>query len=365
MIKTLPDPVRLLLGGGYLVSNLLLRLPFWILISILRSTRPSPGLTLLQSVYVLIVRFALNTITTFRIQPPQIKRAIKSKEGKPDLVLLPFVSEKDRSGVLIETKYKSALKNSPVPAFWFLNKKDQNTIGSRTLPVLIYLHGGAYISLEASDANSAPLTHKLAQVAEMDVLSVNYTLSPGAVFPNAMAEALSVYIHLLDNGYKSDQVFIGGDSAGANLALSLCRHLIMTNVRPLPRGLVLLSAWLDMTFSTPSVLGNAGRDTISLHYTSEGYKAYNNNTKATDPWMSPLFLDNNELGKFPPMYIVYGAAETLVDEGRLFVEKAQAAGVRIDSHFFNDMPHDFCTAPVFQKEAKEVYKQIKAWRQAL
>ena len=53
--------------------------------------------------------------------------------------------------------------------------------------------------------------------------AVNYRLAPDSKYPSQLFEAYSSWRHLRKLGY--DSILIGGDSAGANLALTLWRYL--------------------------------------------------------------------------------------------------------------------------------------------
>ena len=59
--------------------------------------------------------------------------------------------------------------------------------------------------------------------AGVDILSIAYRLAPGSKYPSQLYEAYSAFCHLKKKGYK--KIFIGGDSAGANLAATLWRYL--------------------------------------------------------------------------------------------------------------------------------------------
>jgi acetyl esterase/lipase len=55
------------------------------------------------------------------------------------------------------------------------------------------------------------------------IQAVNYRLAPASKHPSQIFQAYSAYVHLRELGY--DDIFIGGDSAGANLALALWYYL--------------------------------------------------------------------------------------------------------------------------------------------
>src|SRR5262245_52770079 len=57
-----------------------------------------------------------------------------------------------------------------------------------------------------------------------------------------------------------------------------------------------------------------------------------------DPYASPLYAD---LAGFPPIYLQAGGDETLVDDSRMFAERARQAGVEVRFDVFPEMLHSF------------------------
>ena len=62
---------------------------------------------------------------------------------------------------------------------------------------------------------------------------------------------MKAWDYLMYQGYGARDVVVAGDSAGGNLALVLT-HLLKKAGRRLPRALILLSPWTDMTASGKS-----------------------------------------------------------------------------------------------------------------
>src|SRR5579875_3167073 len=89
-------------------------------------------------------------------------------------------------------------------------------------PALIYVHGGGFVlfSLETHDR----LMREYAARTGAIVLGVDYSLSPEARFPTALHEVAAVVDWVEQAGpalgIDPARVAIGGDSAGANLALA-------------------------------------------------------------------------------------------------------------------------------------------------
>ena len=115
--------------------------------------------------------------------------------------------------------------------------------------VILYCHGGGYST--GSSVYARTLTTKLAESTSMDVLSFDYRLAPEHPYPAATEDAMKAWNYLMLLGYGARDIIIAGDSAGGNLALSLVLKL-KEEKRLLPRGLVLLSPWTDLTSSGKS-----------------------------------------------------------------------------------------------------------------
>lgn len=109
--------------------------------------------------------------------------------------------------------------------------------------------------------------------------------------------------------------------------------------QPLPAGLVMISPYLDLTLSLPSVTANAGRDPMTTAIAlRRGGDAWRGGIAAGDPRVSPLHAD---LRGLPPVLVQAGEDEILLDDARVFAERALAAGVPTDLHIYPGMWHNF------------------------
>lgn len=211
--------------------------------------------------------------------------------------------------------------------------------------VLLYCHGGGYST--GSSIYGRTLTTRLASSTSMDVLSFDYRLAPEHPYPAAIEDALKAWNHLMMFGYGARDVILVGDSAGGNLALALS-HQLKKAGRLLPRGIVLMSPWTDMTSSGKSHCTKEGADPVLnaayLQEMTENYlgKDYDK-ALLQDPMISPLFGD---FEGFPPTYIQVGDQEVLQSDSVLLYKKMNQAGVNVTLDVFKGMWHVFQMSPL-------------------
>jgi acetyl esterase/lipase len=224
-----------------------------------------------------------------------------------------------------------------IPAEWM---EMPDALGGR---VVLLLHGGGYTS-------GSPITHRklaasLSRAARARVLTPDYRLAPEHPFPAALEDAVAAYDWLRASGFAPGSIIMAGDSAGAGLAASTLIALHHAG-KPLPGAVVLMSAWLDLTASSPSL--ETHKD-VDLQITGEALRAagrlYIGDGDPADPRASTLFADPTGL---PPMLLQVGGDEVLLDDSRTFAERARAAGVDATLEVYEGMWH------VFQFTAPEV-----------
>lgn len=222
--------------------------------------------------------------------------------------------------------------------------------------VILYCHGGGYST--GSRLYARTLTTKLAETTSMDVLAFDYRLAPEHPYPAACEDAMKAWDYLMLLGYGARDVIVAGDSAGGNLALSLVLKL-KEEQRLLPRGLVLLSPWTDLTASgkthTTRALVDPVLDADYLRKMTENYAA---GRELTDPLISPLF---GEFEGFPPTYIQVGDNEMLLSDSTMLHKKLIAANVSAKIDVFKGMWHVFQMSPfktageAMEKNAEFIY----------
>lgn len=200
-------------------------------------------------------------------------------------------------------------------------------------PILLYFHGGGF-RIASALAYRSYGSH-LAAVLGARVLLVEYRLAPEHKFPKAVDDCFAVWESLLAEGIDTGRIVIAGDSAGGGLAASVTMHALADGV--LPAGVICCSPWVDLTITADTYDTNAESDKLfSRTSAEEAAPAYLGGADPTDPIASPLFGDWNGA---PPLLILVGDAEVLLDDSRKLAEVAKAAGVDVTLSVYPEMPH--------------------------
>jgi epsilon-lactone hydrolase len=218
--------------------------------------------------------------------------------------------------------------------------------------VIFYTHGGGYVS--GSCADHRMHVAKFVKDTGVGALLYEYRLAPEHPFPAAVEDTLVAYRWLLAQGVTADNIIIAGESAGGGLCLATLLALRDQGL-PLPVAGVALSPWIDLNCTASSYQTKAKRD-ISFEgsWTVWG-KYYAGEGERTHPWMSPLYGD---LQGLPPLLIVVGTDEIMLDDARAFARKAKEAQAEVTLGEWEGMVHCFPLFAPLIPEATEAWAQI-------
>ena len=225
----------------------------------------------------------------------------------------------------------------------------------RTDMVILQLHGGGY---QGPVRNAyyvlAGLYNEVSR--GMSVLTPDYRVAPEDPYPAALEDAADAYTFLLEQGYAGDQIIVGGDSAGGGLALALTMYL-RDHDQPLPRGIIAMSPWTDLTASGPSYESNYEKDIVfgntkeSLIYLSE----YAAGMDKTNPYISPAF---GSFENFPPVLLQVGSEEMLLSDSQTVAAKLRALGRKVRLSVYEGMFHDFQLAYLMLPESRRAWTEV-------
>ncbi len=236
--------------------------------------------------------------------------------------------------------------------------------GSANLPVLVYFHGGGWVwsSIDTHDR----LVREYAAAAGCAVVSVDYALSPEAVFPQAIEECAAVVrwigAHGAEWGLDPARIALGGDSAGGNLALGTALMLRDAGATPSPslRGILALYPVCDADFSRPSYarFGPGG-----YFLTEEKMRFYWNvyapePATRLNPLAAPLRAD---LRGLPPTMVQSAELDVLRDEGEALAARLEAAGVPTFYELVPGVIHGYLRASGHVGRAREAIASGATW----
>lgn len=222
--------------------------------------------------------------------------------------------------------------------------------------VVLYFHGGGYVF-------GSPQTHRamLARLSAMTGLGAclpKYSLAPENPFSAAIEDAVLAYRTLLERGFDSSKIIVGGDSAGGGLALALLGEIKAKSL-PKPAGVFTLSPLVDLRFSGASFAENAQSDVVlPASRAADMAQMYLDGADPDDPRASPLFADFTGMS---PVFLAASDSEILLDDARRMADHLREQGVDVTDNIVQNHPHVWHIFQRFLPEADQGLRDIAAW----
>jgi acetyl esterase len=212
--------------------------------------------------------------------------------------------------------------------------------GAVSPPCLVYMHGGGFMqgSLNSWDH----FLRDLVRQSGVAVMSVDYRLSPEYKFPVAFDETVAM-VRLMakngaDQGIDPCRLAVGGDSAGANLALAAALALRDAGERPLSFQLLIYGVY-SAEVESPSWQRfgrGAGLSQTQFRWILETY--LDNPQQAEDWRVAPILAD---LKGLPPAHLIVGSLDPLLDDSNNLHAKLKKAGVPVNLTVYQGINHGF------------------------
>lgn len=198
--------------------------------------------------------------------------------------------------------------------------------------LLLYIHGGGWSlgTLRGHDHVCADL----ALDTGMRVVSIDYALAPECPYPTALNECVAALYHLASGKSPlgaAPPIWLGGDSAGGNLALGTA---LKTN---LAAGLFLVYPATDPTCSAPSYTTHADAPYLSRAMMHRCWRDYLG-TAPVDDYSAPATADPANL---PPAIILTAALDPLLGDGEALAATLLAASKLIRHEKAEGLIHGF------------------------
>jgi acetyl esterase/lipase len=218
------------------------------------------------------------------------------------------------------------------------------------------IHGGGLTG------GAGPLCRDMGIIAaermQATTWAVDYRMPPDHPYPAALDDCVATYRAMLQER-GAEQIVIGGESAGGNLAPALVLRARDEGL-PLPAGLVLLSPELDLTESGDSFQVNLGVDSLLPGSLMRANRLYAGGHDLEDPLVSPLFGDFSK--GFPPTILTSGTRDLFLSNAVRMHRALRRVGIEAQLHVKEAAPHSafFGTTP----EDEEIDEELRAFARA-
>jgi acetyl esterase len=227
-------------------------------------------------------------------------------------------------------------------------------------PAVLFYHGGG--GVVGSVAEREPVCRVIADDTSYTVISVGYRLAPEHPFPAGVEDALAAYRWVREHAVHLDvdpeRLAVAGDSMGASFAAVVCQQARDTGL-PAPALQALLYPGLDFTLS------GASHQTFELGYLLTGplirwFRSHYCPDEARwwDVRASPLFAVH--LADLPRALIITAGFDPLRDDGQLYAERLQRAGVEVRYRCEPGLVHGYVTMTGVIAEARRALARMNA-----
>lgn len=201
---------------------------------------------------------------------------------------------------------------------FMLNKREIND------RVVLYLHGGAF--LDQPTSNHWHFLDTVARTTRAEVVVPLYPLAPVHHWKEAYA-LLDVLYDKIVQKYGAENVTLMGDEAGGGMAAGFAEQLLQKG-KLQPNHLILISPWMDITFSNPLASAIQPHDPLlSTHGMEKVGRLWANGCDPNDYHLSPV---NGEVRGLHNVLVFAGTREILYPDARLFLERVRATGAHAE-----------------------------------
>ncbi|KAK4223203.1 Alpha/Beta hydrolase protein [Podospora fimiseda] len=387
---TTPKPILPLSEKLSLVVKLLLLGPPKLVFNIIRchAIATVRGISYQHFVQCAFIKFALRHLSPLQIQalsPATLagyKGWIKRRQAQA-------TKSTDKTGPFLSERLKvdiEPLSDGLSSICW---------IGDRTKATkfVYFLHGGGYAApmslghfewclrayLQASLELPADSTEEVA------IAVLQYTLVPHGQYPTQLKQAADGLTHLLASGVRPENLVIGGDSAGGNLAVQLLSHLLhphleakkITLQNPLA-GAFLVSPWVSGKTDGPSFKRNGGIDMLcknaigsGVRNLVEGVESYEVEVKENKMWCFPADFENAVVEEWfknleevvKHVYVTAGEEEVFLDQSVKIAEVIRTANPKLDVRVevTKGEAHDWILMEGEKKIDGDATKRMRSW----
>ncbi|MSQ97845.1 MAG: alpha/beta hydrolase [Xanthomonadales bacterium] len=229
-------------------------------------------------------------------------------------------------------------------------------------PALVYLHGGGWtiFSLETHDR----LMREYAARTGFKVVGVDFSLAPENKFPSQIDEIEAVITWLQIEGSRlgicPERLAIGGDSAGANLAMATCLRMRDRGLASGIRAMLLCYGAFDAgaPYTTHEIETDA--NFLLTHEEMRGFwrNYLRGPADVSDPLACPMRAD---LRAMPSTFMAIADWDILLDENLSMAAKLTKVGVMVEAVVYPGTTHSFLEAVSIARISDRALAETSGW----
>ena len=230
------------------------------------------------------------------------------------------------------------------------------TENSGAFPLIIWVHGGAFVGGDKADVEF--LARALA-FNGYAVASINYSRAPEAAYPTPVLQTGTAYDFLTNNTYPGSEkvdksrIFLAGDSAGAHItaqfsnlqtnsayrAAFLSEHNAPHFPEPIPAAVLKGVLLYCGPYSIPNLL-NAEHPLLKFLVSQTGWAYFKDRNPAKSPFADEADIIQHLTADFPTAFITDGNTLSFPQHAKELAERLSALGVSTQELYFDNYPED-------------------------
>jgi acetyl esterase len=231
--------------------------------------------------------------------------------------------------------------------------------GEGPFPILVYFHGGGWIS--GSPKSHRKICHRFAEAGFL-VFNVDYALAPENPFPQGFDECCESVRWVVANAEKykgdSNRLSVGGDSAGGNLTAACAASLADDSEVDIKKILLIYGVFDFLSMGeTSDVLVDIDADLMTEMMIGSYLGLERDEAVLSDPRVSPIHVSD----KLPPAHILCGTLDGLMAGSKILAEKLNSQGIENEEFYYENMPHGFLHFEDFFPESRQAIDRMVAF----
>lgn len=216
--------------------------------------------------------------------------------------------------------------------------------GDEVNGIYLHIHGGGFV-LGAEDLQD-PWNEAMAREAGVAVISVGYRLAPEHPYPAGADDCEIAAIWLVEHAeeeFGTNTLFIGGESAGAHLAVTTLVRMRDRHDFSGFSGANLVYGGYTVEPTPSTIRWDRGNLVLDQEIIAWFHRhAFPSDIDPTDPDAAPLYAD---LGDMPPALFTIGTLDPLLDNTLFMAARWTAAGSEAELIVYPGGVHAFDAFP--------------------